>query len=103
MSEPTNRKAGRFHVAAGMAMVVVGLIALSPILSIGMAKLSAALLGLYVVDITMDQRSMLVLGILTAAGAAALAGGAWIVTAGYRHRRNAQETAPQQPPGSRQL
>ena len=47
MSEPGNKKAGRLHVAAGMAMVVVGLIALSPILSIGMAKLSAALLGLY--------------------------------------------------------
>jgi len=98
MSEPGNRKAGRLHVAAGMAMVVVGLIALSPILSIGMAKLSAALLGLYVVDITMDQRSMLVLGLLTAAGAAAVAGGAWIVTAGYRHRRNAIEHPGDLPP-----
>jgi len=91
MSEPVKPNAGRFHVVAGATIFVIGLIALSPIISIGLAKLFSALLGLYAIEVTIDERATLVLLILTAAGTAALVGGAWIITTGYRHRRTTVE------------
>ena len=91
MSGPIKPTAGRFHVVAGAMIFVIGLIALSPIISIGLAKLFSALLGLYVIEITIDERATLVLLILTAAGTAALVGGAWIIATGYRRRRNTVE------------
>jgi|SRR5215813_5752774 len=91
MSEPSNANAGRFHVIAGATIFVIGLIALSPVLSIGLAKLFSALLGLYVIGVTINEGATAVLLILTAAGTAAVVGGAWIFVAGYRRRRNANE------------
>ena len=91
MSEPGNANAGRFHVVAGATIFVIGLIALSPVLSIGLAKLFSALLGLYVIGITVNEGATAVLLILTAAGTAAVVGGAWIFVAGYRRRRSSVE------------
>jgi ABC-type uncharacterized transport system permease subunit len=97
MSGPVKPNVGRFHVIAGTTIFVVGLIALSPIISIGLAKLFSALLGLYVIQVTIDQHATLVLVILTAAGTAALVGGAWIVTTGYRRRRHTIEHSGELP------
>src|SRR6185503_1713465 len=101
MSEPMSAKAGpkagRFHVIAGATIFVIGLIALSPVLSLGLAKMFGALLGLYVVGITIDEHATLVLLILTAAGTAAVVGGAWIIATGYRRRRNTIEHPGEMP------
>ncbi len=89
MSGSADVKKGRGHFIAGTTIFVIGLIALSPVLAAAIAKFFSMLFGLYVVTIEIREGAVPVLLTLTAAGTAALVGGAWIIVTGYKHRRNA--------------
>jgi alcohol dehydrogenase class IV len=67
--------------------LAIGLIALSPVLSLAIATFFGSLFGVYVVNIEIRPGAVPVLLIMTAAGTAAVVGGAWIITTGYRRRR----------------
>jgi len=90
MSGPANRRAGRVHIIVGATIFAIGLIALSPVLSIAIAKFFGSLFGVYVVSIEIREGAVPVLLIMTAAGTAAVVGGAWIITTGYRRRRKSE-------------
>jgi cell division protein FtsW (lipid II flippase) len=88
MSGPANGRAGRVQIIVGVTILAIGLIALSPVLSLAIATFFGSLFGVYVVNIEIRPGAVPVLLMMTAAGTAAVVGGAWIIATGYRRKRN---------------
>ncbi len=68
MSGPADRRTGRVHIIVGATIFAIGLIALSPVLSIAIAKFFGSLFGVYVVSVEIREGAVPVLLIMTAAG-----------------------------------
>src|SRR3979490_1869887 len=96
MSGPANGRAGRLHLIVGATILAIGFFSRSPLLSLAIASFFGSLFGVYVVNIEIRPGAVPVLLIMTAAGTAAVVGGAWIITTGYRRKRKSEASGDSQ-------